>query len=194
MKLKYYLRGLGLGILVTAALMTYIHSGDRAVMTDSEIRARARELGMKDSVVLSELAGAEPETESETEQPLETETVTKTIRETETEAATETMRETETPEETEGAREPEAVQETEERESEIPPAERQADGAVIQINRGDGSEVVSRRLAEAGMVDSAASYNAYLCQNGYDKRLSIGVHEIPAGATKEEIAKILTGR
>ena len=48
MKRKYYLRGLGTGILVTA-LILIIASGQKETMTDEEVKARARELGMVES-------------------------------------------------------------------------------------------------------------------------------------------------
>lgn len=45
MKLKYYLRGLGIGIIVTAVLMGVSGNGN-AQMTDEQIIAKAKELGM----------------------------------------------------------------------------------------------------------------------------------------------------
>lgn len=60
-RLKYYLRALGVGIIVTALLMGYSQKG-QARMTDEEIRQRAAELGMTDPRgVLAELATATPE-------------------------------------------------------------------------------------------------------------------------------------
>ena len=59
--LKYYLRALGIGIIVTALLMGYSQKG-QAQMTDEEIRERAAQLGMREQQgVLSELATASPE-------------------------------------------------------------------------------------------------------------------------------------
>ncbi len=81
MERKYYLRGLGLGIIITAVIMGVALSG-RRTMTDDEIIARARELGMVENTVLAdtedlaaESAGAEDEgglpvkgTEAETDE------------------------------------------------------------------------------------------------------------------------------
>ncbi|MBQ0042225.1 MAG: hypothetical protein KBS85_02725 [Lachnospiraceae bacterium] len=47
MKLKFYLRGLGIGIIVTAVLMGVATSGNNQ-MTDEEVKKRAVELGMVD--------------------------------------------------------------------------------------------------------------------------------------------------
>lgn len=52
-KLKYYLRGLGLGIVVTAVIMSIAASKDRK-MTNEEIIAKAKQLGMIESTVLTE--------------------------------------------------------------------------------------------------------------------------------------------
>ena len=48
MKLKYQLRGLGIGIIVTAILMG-VATSHGIPLTDAEIRARALELGMVES-------------------------------------------------------------------------------------------------------------------------------------------------
>ena len=50
MKLKYYLRGLGIGMMVTAIVLTLSFTSRRSGnLTDSEIRQKARDLGMTDS-------------------------------------------------------------------------------------------------------------------------------------------------
>ena len=50
MKLKYYLRGLGIGMMVTAIVLTLSFTSRRSGnLTDSEIREKARDLGMTDS-------------------------------------------------------------------------------------------------------------------------------------------------
>lgn len=64
----------------------------------------------------------------------------------------------------------------------------------IVIASGMGSTSVSRSLADAGLVPDAAAYDAYLCGNGYDKKLAAGSHEVPVGASLEEIARIITTR
>ena len=62
---------------------------------------------------------------------------------------------------------------------------------IIPVERGNGSEIVSRRLYNAGLVDSAVEYDRYLIKNGYDRIIKVGKHEIPTDATEEEIAQIL---
>ena len=62
MKRKYYLRGLGIGILVTAFILGITSDKPRA-MTDEEVMARAKELGMVENTVLSNIGSNHPDTE-----------------------------------------------------------------------------------------------------------------------------------
>ena len=41
-----YLRGLGLGMIVTALVLSFGVKSENKTMTDAEVRARAKELGM----------------------------------------------------------------------------------------------------------------------------------------------------
>ncbi len=53
MKLRHYLRGLGIGMAVTAMLLHFSVYAAEPSMTDEEVMARARELGMIENIVLS---------------------------------------------------------------------------------------------------------------------------------------------
>jgi hypothetical protein len=64
----------------------------------------------------------------------------------------------------------------------------------ITVSRGDDSGTVSRKLYNAGIVDSASEYDAYLMQHGYDKRISVGTKTINVTDTWQEIAEKLTGK
>ena len=46
MKLKYYLRGLGIGIIVTTILLMIAFALHKPTMSDADIIARAKQLGM----------------------------------------------------------------------------------------------------------------------------------------------------
>ncbi|MCM1568814.1 MAG: hypothetical protein NC081_05130, partial [Roseburia sp.] len=67
MKLKYYLRTLGLAMMVTTLLMAAASPKEKEPMSDKEIKERAEELGMVDpsSLVLSDLLPKEPEESGE---------------------------------------------------------------------------------------------------------------------------------
>lgn len=196
MKLNYYMRGLGVGIVVTALLMGIALSGRKDEMTDEEIRQRALELGMVDgNMVLADM----PENREE-ESPVSpsqngiADNPEKNVPDEE--ADKETDRE-------EGKEEPEREkpeisgnEENESEEAENPSEENVIvnETIIITINSGDGSRVVANKLLQAGMIEDATVFDDFLCQNGYDKRLASGAHEIPADASDEEIARILMQR
>lgn len=64
MNLKYYLRGLGTGILVTVILMGIALGGKKETLSDNEIKERAKALGMiEESTRLADAATASPKEE-----------------------------------------------------------------------------------------------------------------------------------
>ncbi len=216
MKIRYYLRGLGLGILVTA-IFFMVSGKNSQTMSDEMIKARAKELGMTESVVLSELAVAEEETVSVPEETTEEantieesaeesiseevstveETVTEPV-ETETSLEEETIVEETVVEESTEETVVEVASESSSKSEETTAVAESTESTApntepvsVTVNRGEGSDTVSRRLQEAGLVADAYEYDRYLMANGYDKRIGAGEHVIPAGATWEDIAKIL---
>lgn len=188
MKKKYFVRGLGIGIIFGALIMlaAYLTSG-KGSLSDEEVMKRAQELGMvkKSEYVLdSEVTSEETTTEAVT-------TEASVATEKATEAAT-----TEAPGTTEKATE-EATTEaatTEKATTEAATTE-QMDAktkATITVSGGMSSETISSLLENAGLVDSASKFNSFLVQNGYDKKLETGSFDISGGMTYEEIARILT--
>lgn len=181
MNLKYYLRGLGIGIVVTALLMS-LATRDRNHMTDEEIKERAAALGMVEQKVLADVSTPVPE-----------EIVAKPTFVPE---ITEKPVVTEEPEVTEG---PDKTKEPENEDIEptatptevptIAPNEEVAESITFVIKSGETSWSISKALYEAGVVENAADFDTYLCQNGYDKTIRTGTYEISKNASYEDIAK-----
>ena len=71
MKLKYYLRGFGLGIILTMVIMMIITHSSRQELSNAEIIEKAEKLGMQ-------MAEQNSESEKVPEKELEKETETKT--------------------------------------------------------------------------------------------------------------------
>lgn len=167
MKLKYYLRGLGIGILVTALIMGFT-TRDSRPLTDAEIKAAAAELGMveSDSLRLADLPQEPTPTPEITPEPTKEPETTP-----EPEATTESSGEP--------AKEPETTPES-------------GTDISVTVSAGSGSRTVCNRLEEAGVITDAAEFDKYLCDQGYSKRICVGTFEIPADASWEEIAKIIT--
>lgn len=169
MKLKYYLRGLGVGIVVTAVILTIAnHLGNK--MSDEDIIKRAAKLGM----VMKEDESLFPPTEPETTTP---EPTSPSPAEQDTTAVKPAEPETTTP----------------------VPAEPQTSGIVIHtatitVTSGMYSEAVSQKLEEAGIVKNWREFNEYLTSNGYSERLQTGTHSFNSEMGYNEIAEILVSR
>ena len=88
MKLRYYLRGLGIGIVVTAIIMSFTRQPEK--LTDAQIKMRALELGMIEESVLADLQKDEETTyEESVVEEAETPEVTENEEVVEEEAVTE---------------------------------------------------------------------------------------------------------
>lgn len=179
MKLKYYLRGLGIGMAVTALILGISFSGrqgqEAQTLTDEQIRERASELGMVDSSELTLAAlqnSAQPQTTMEPEVTEESETMTEPEATAEPEMTTKP----------EATKEPELITAPEQSQT------------TITIKKGSDSGSVSRVLYEAGLVENAKAFDNYLCNNGYSRSINPGIYEIAPGTSEEEIAKIITGK
>lgn len=65
---------------------------------------------------------------------------------------------------------------------------------VVQIPGGSDSATVCKVLQNAGAIESASDFDAYLVSRGIDRYIRSGTYYITAGSTYEEIAKLITGR
>ena len=232
MKLRMYLRGLGLGMIVTALVLSFGVKSENKTMTDAEVRARAKELGMveeseklKDAVskeaVNGEEAAAEVTDSANEDEPAEEVTEPNEVQADGTDKSEEPV-EVQKPEAAkDDAGKPDEV--TEEPIKESSPEEKVEDDKdaaeidnkkeeikeaardekkseddkskkpySLKIERGYSSDRVAGILEDAGVIDNAAAFDRYLCSNGYDKRISVGSYQIPAGADYSTVAKLIT--
>ena len=65
---------------------------------------------------------------------------------------------------------------------------------VVQIPGGSDSASVCRVLQNAGAIDDASAFDAYLVSRGLDRYIRSGTYYITAGSSYEDIAKLITGR
>ena len=208
MKLKYYLRGLGIGIAVTALLMGYSNK-NRAAEPKAEVATeetagnlladRNGEATTEEVIEQSTVENVTVETDSaETSEEEISQQGTASELESSTQEA-ETITETESVTETE-TESVQAEETTDKKEQTQSSTEADAGNALpqttIEINivRGDDSGTVARKLQNAGIVESATEYDAYLMQHGYDKKIRVGKVEIPVDATWQEIAEYISGK
>ena len=216
MKLKYYLRGMGIGIVLTAIIMSFIRQPER--LTDAQIKIRAIELGMVEKSVLADLQ-EDNESLSEKEEVKNEVSQDGTSQDevTDVEGNSEVKDENEienenTEENGVTTEEQEVTVQSEKSEEEnvgnitvvgsynestvpvsndIPKDEVVENYVIIFLESGYSSEYASKKVKEAGLVDSWLEFNRYMVRNGLDRKIRAGNHEIPVGSSMEEIARIL---
>jgi len=199
MKLKYYLRGLGIGIIVTAIIMG-ISIGTHKELTDEEIIEYAEDLGMvkenevllpsnatEDDHILNEEQGEQTVSDqSVSEQSVSEESVS------EDKVVLQPVKAVSA--DSNDTKKQDVEQSTSQSENDVTIAEKEDTGVSIeiQVESGNGSDAVSRKLADVGLIASASAYDKFLCDNDYDNKIKVGKHTIPAGSSYEEIAGIIT--
>ena len=185
MKLRYYLRGVGTGILVTAIIMGIALGGQNNSMTEEQIKEKAKELGMVEESLLSEVA-----------EDIQDEQINKSEEAQETKEVQEIKEVQETKEVQDAQEDKQPDEETikEETIKEVPIQVETAAPVMIEVVGGESSVSISKKLEAAGLITSAKEYDQYLCDQGYDKKIIVGKHEVPIGADYETIAKIITSK
>ncbi|MBR1675042.1 MAG: hypothetical protein IJ703_08800 [Eubacterium sp.] len=180
MKAKYFLRGIGLGLLVGVLLM----------FAAIKLLGYEKVDDKKDNTVTeatTEKKTTESTTETTTEATTETttEATTEKTTETTTEATTEATTEVTTEDTTETT---EATTEaTTEKTTESP------DGKVtITVVGGMYSTEVAEMLQEKGIIDDYLDFDRWLDSTGYSTLIRVGDFTFEKGMSYEEIATILT--
>lgn len=209
MKAKYILRGLGLGMIITAVVMG---AYTRSAVADARV-AVLKEYGIGEEAVLAETLVDVGDTETNDEE--------NAVKPSESTKAIESADEKSTV--------PDTIPYNEELESEIQSvldvaeameqsvqdaahaddlesqqgeselksvvsADVQENIVTIEISKGDDSGTVARKLYNAGLVENAAEYDAFLMQHGYDKKLNPGTKTISVTDSWQDIAEKLAKR
>lgn len=68
------------------------------------------------------------------------------------------------------------------------------ESVTIRVESGDNSYDICKKLCEAGLVENALDYDTYLCQKHYDNKIKSGSYTIPKGSDAEAIAVILVNK
>mgnify|MGYP003221557933 CR=1 FL=1 len=218
MRLKYFLRGVGIGILVTTIILTATHASERR-MSDSEVIDRAIELGMSFSASHSgQQSGTEEAStdESSTGQETSGDDVMDDLQhdgETETEMGSQSPSETVSESTSDGEASPgkeseavtgmttQAITETIETTTELTTENNNAGSAAgvmnnevtctINITKGMSSRTVCDMLKQNGIIEDAADFDRYLIKTGYDDKIRVGEVEVNSGMTYEELTASL---
>lgn len=195
MKLKYFLRGVGVGVIFGALIMlvAYLTTG-AGKLTDKEIIERAENLGMvmeEDTVII----GAKEDTASTTEAPTTKEDITTEATTTEAiigddvslEGVVDGAIENST---TEVSTE-EATTESSDDDNTTEAKEGDKVTAKISVTSGMTSQEVALLLQDAGIIDDYADFDQFLNENGYSTQIRINDYEFSSGMSYEELAQAL---
>lgn len=213
MNRKSYLKGLGIGIVVTALIFIVSSQFNNKTMSDDDVIKRAKELGMIESTTLTVNADLKDNVSDEGNKVPDNNNqnnVKDDSSDSNTKIADKNDKNDEVKENKEsddmkvnsGDSDNNEVTNDSPDENENDNKDEPADDSkesnteeyvIVSVVGGQGSETISSSVQKVGLIEDASDFNSYLCQNGYDKKLRVGNHEIPAGADYETIAKKLCG-
>lgn len=197
MKIKYFLRGFGAGI-VAAALILCIYYRQKTPEQTNVVQ-QAKELGM----VFPE-GTRTPETTVQPEQTKKPEDTSNPKETAEPEQGMQTEPErlsrepqvspiperTKKPESTKKPENTSASKTTGQPEETVKP--KQKKGTRFTVRDGLLSSSVAREMKDAGIIKSDKALDEYMEKNGYASNIREGTYWIPEGSSYEEIAKIIT--
>jgi len=201
MRAKYILRGLGLGIIITAVVMG---AYTRSAVADARVKV-LKEYGIGEEAVLTEtLVNIEGDDKEEAQDDTDSDTIEVIPFDEEPMGQTAVPNEEGTSQEAlpsdESANAGVVIQGDavdgemgENASGSLAASENlSVDTVTIVISKGDASDTVARKLYSAGLVENAGEFDAFLMQHGYDKKISPGTKTINKNASWQEIAEKVT--
>lgn len=186
MRLKYFLRGLGTGILLTALILCISYRSDSS---GADVVEQAKELGMVFP--------------KGTERPIEEILVTAEPEENvpDAQAGKDAVGSGAgvTGEESGATKKPEAkktskpTQKAASKPTKKPSGTTAAgSGRKFTVRGGLLSSSVAREMKQAGIIKDDDAFDEYLEKSGNARKVRAGTYKIPVGASYEEIARIIT--
>ena len=172
---KFFLRGMGFGILVTVvifsvALVFYEPKNSSETANDTAV---TEEIKQEENTVEEKVEEKTEEKEEKNPEVSEKNSSEETA-ETEDPSAKETSEETKT-------------EENKSEETKTP-----SKTVSFKVTAGESSYKVAENLYRAGLIDDPNKFNTYLEQNGYDNTIHVGSFNIPEGSTYEQIANTIS--
>lgn len=172
MKIKWFLRGLGVGIVLTALLLCVTY---RASQKNNNVIRQAKELGMVFPETKEEEKTADELANEVKQDDVSGGAVSGTVVDVKTE---------------EEKKKEDRINDSKD---DIQNASRyHKDKKSFVVRSGLLSSSVSREMEEAGIIENADEFDEYLEKKGYARQVRSGTYKIPVGADFETIAKIIT--
>ena len=199
MRLKYYLRGLGLGIIFAVFIMMVGYRNHGSSMSDSEIIEKAKALGMVETEDTSGMKSdkkTDNKTDEKSDKKIDTSEPDTTIADTSAAEDTQTGTDNTDADNIAGTADvdttaPSDVAATDSAASDAAQPQ-QNTTFTVTVGSGDTCRMIAERLQAAGIIDDAEKFRAYMGQKGVNQFIADGNHEIPYGASYDDIINILT--
>ncbi len=172
MKLKYYLRGAGIALIIMSLIWMISSAFSTTTMSKSQIESEAKKLGMVYPDEKGTIAdNMESEDDKNSEDNAAAQANATDANATDANATDANANGTDT----------------------------NGDGAPVEtveftISRGETSSIISNHLQEQGIVDNAEAFDKFLTLSNDDNFLQPGTYTITKGSTFEEIANALMGK
>jgi hypothetical protein len=189
-KFKYYLRGIGIGVVVTTfifMILISIHKNEERMDSAS-----------KNNMESKTVAAAEDDTEKKAQSDA---TPSKQISKEDKDVEKDTRpKENTKPKEdakpkADTGKDQDTETETQQTETEEDETENESSDKVrFEISGGEFSDAICRKLQEEGLISDAKEFNRFLIEKDYDNSILPGIYDIPRDATYEEIAVLLTSK
>ena len=194
MKLKYYMLGLGIGILLTTLILAVAKPKEE--LTDQEIIDRAKALGMelksdRDKTLkeMLENGGASGELSPNPSQPPEKPSPDSQEKDKDTDPS-EGM--DVTPEPTAASPSSTDSEDTEIGKSQGRDGVNAGELITFTIEKGMPSGTVAALLKESGLIQDANEFNQYIIEKGKASVIEIGTYTLQVGVTYDEIIANIT--
>lgn len=191
MRLKYYLRGLGLGIIFAVIIMTIGFHGNKQSMSDTEIIEKAKTLGMVEAKKPSGTVADEYNSEkTDSSAANSDDSSKKSEAEQDSQMQDSQMQDSQTPQE--DTQQEAVVPAADVQPETVAPQDTAATTYTITVTRQDTCRTIAEKLKALGLVDDAEQFRIYMGQKGADHFIADGDHSIPQGASYDDIITILT--
>lgn len=203
MRLKYYLRGIGLGIIFTVIVLSVSNNNDKS--TDNSVNTENISSGKtdithensEDSKIIED-----SEVDSSIDDGTENQSIKENINNTEISDKKEYENNQSESQTVDISNRPDsqAVDTSNQPDSEAtdtsnqPPASEtvtEPQIITITVQQGEYCRPIAQKLKDAGLIEDAEDFRLYMGQIGYASFIHSGDFQIPMGASYEEIANIL---
>lgn len=204
MKLKYYLRGIGIGIIVTAIILSIVNgvSNSSNKMTNPQIVEKAKELGMvtKDEydIVKQDLNTAKGDIDDLKAELKKADTKENKESNDGSNGSEETQADAKSTDESKSEKTDNKSSDEEKTNSsdkaKLTDPSQMAKDISFTISSGMGSEDVAKVLEQKGIIVSASEFNKYLVESGNANYLQIGEFKADEGESYDSIISKITKR